>query len=89
VIESLHCPIPVGDLACRVIRSLGVTTKPVSLRDAAGLVNRVRRALASGVGDVRSNDTVNGLLAIAEQWVDEQERAQLTDLTERPVEASC
>ena len=42
-------------------------TKLVSLLDAADLVRRVRRALKLGVGDVRSNDTVCGLLAIAEQ----------------------
>jgi hypothetical protein len=73
-------------------RELGVTTKPVSLRDAAGLVNRVRRALECGVGDVRSNETVHRLLAIAEQWVNEQERTKLMDLTglsERPVETDA
>lgn len=58
-----------------------MTTNPVSLRDAARLVDRVRRALECGVGDVRSNDTVHSLLAIAEQWVAEQGRTGLTDLT--------
>ena len=57
-----------------------MTTKPVSLPDAAGLVRRVRRAFKHGVGDVRSNDTMCGLLAIAEQWVDEQGRIKLADL---------
>jgi hypothetical protein len=61
-----------------------LTTKPVSLRDAAELVSRVRRAFEQGVGDVRSNDTVCGLLAIAEQWVDEQSRSKLTSLTGNP-----
>jgi hypothetical protein len=59
--------------------------RPVSLRDAAELVVRVRRAFEHGVGDVRSNDTVCGLLVIAEQWVDEQTRrepANLIDLSE-------
>jgi hypothetical protein len=57
-----------------------VATKPVSLEDAAGLVDLVRKALESGVGDVRSNEMVYGLLAIAEQWVDEQERARSAEL---------
>jgi len=59
-----------------------VTRNSVSLRDAASLVIRVRRALECGVGDVRSNDTVHGLLAIAEQWVDEQGGTDLTDLSD-------
>jgi hypothetical protein len=57
-----------------------VTTKPVSLRDTTDWVRRIRRAFERGVGDVRSNHTVCGLLAIAEQWVDEQGRIKLTDL---------
>ncbi len=60
-----------------------MTRNSVSLRDAARLVNRVRKALECGVGDVRSNDTVRGLLAIAEQWVDEQGGTDLTVLTDR------
>jgi hypothetical protein len=69
------------DSRCHFIGSLGVIRNSVSLRDAARLVIRVRRALQCGVGDVRSNDTVHGLLAIAEQWVDEQGGTDLTDLT--------
>lgn len=57
-----------------------MTAKPVSLEDAAGLVDRVRRALELGVGDVRSNEMVYSLLAIAEQWIDEQEKAKSADL---------
>ena len=52
-------------------------------------MNRVRKALECGVGDVRSNDTVYGLLAIAEQWVDEQERTKPIDLPDPSIEAAC
>lgn len=47
-------------------------TEPVSLGDATRLVRRVRKAFATGIGDVRSNETVKGLLSIAEQWILDQ-----------------
>jgi hypothetical protein len=44
----------------------------VEIAEAQALVRRVEDALASGMGDCRSNEVICHLLAIAKRWIYEK-----------------
>src|SRR5690349_12866471 len=49
----------------------------IDVREARALVRRVEEALASGIGDCRSNEVVRQLLTIAKLWVAEMGEMEL------------
>jgi hypothetical protein len=44
----------------------------VEIAEAQALVRRVEEALASGMGDCRSNEVIFGLLTVAKRWIYEK-----------------